>query len=142
MAGSAEHGLVTGRPTGRQTGRPGDVLAVTRVGETTWILRPRESLEGRVVATLRDAFSRAVDSGARDVVVDLSEVRAITADGAAALVAMADLLADRDGSFWVGARAAGGAHTLRQVDAGAPRALLGATPELDAALEHLPARTS
>jgi anti-anti-sigma regulatory factor len=114
-----------------------DSLVVTRVGETCWILRPREALESHAVARLRDVFLEAVDSGAQDVVVDLSDVDAIAADGAAALVAMVDLMLGRNGSLWIAARADAGGYSLRPIETGGSDALIGMTPVLDAAFELL-----
>lgn len=115
-----------------------DSLVVTRLGETSWILRPREMLEGHAVASLRDAFLEAVDTGAQNVVVDLSEIDAIATDGAATLVAMADLMLGRNGLLWIAARRVEPpGHTLRPIDAHGANALVGVASALDAALERL-----
>jgi anti-anti-sigma regulatory factor len=113
-----------------------DSLLVTRVGETSWILRPLDSLENHAVASLRDVFLEAVDSGAQNVVVDVSEVDAIAADGAATLVAMADLMRGRNGTLWIAARTDDVGYTLRPIETGGPDALVGVTRALDEALEQ------
>lgn len=115
-----------------------DSLVVKRIGETTWILRPKEALESRTVDVLRDRFLEAVDSGGQHVVVDLSDVDTIASEGAATLVAMADLMLGRSGALWIAARWPEGAgHTLRPIEEHGPQALVGVTPALDAALELL-----
>lgn len=112
-----------------------DSIAVRRIGEWVWILRPIEELASDTVDALRDAFLEAVDSGAQNVVVDLSEVDRIATEGAATLVAMADLMRGRNGCLWIAARRAEGAgHTLRAIDEHGSRALLGVSAALDAAL--------
>ena len=114
-------------------------VVVKRVGERSWILRPKEALEGGTVDVLRDTFLEAVDSGAQDVVVDLSDADTIAGEGAATLVAMADSMLGRGGVLWVAARWADGAgHTLRPIEEHGPDALLGVTPALDVALEESP----
>lgn len=113
-------------------------VVVTRVGESVWILRPIETLESRTVDVLRDTFLEAVDSGAQSVVVDLSEVDAIAIEGASTLVAMADLMLGRNGCLWIAARwSECEGHTLRPIEEHGPRALVGASSALDAALEQL-----
>jgi anti-anti-sigma regulatory factor len=117
-------------------------LAVTRVGETVAILRPREALRDRAVTNLRDAFLDEVDGGALAVVVDLSEVDDIGANGAAALVSMADLLRSRNGALWIAvARPDVGGHTLREIETRGAEAFGGICPALDAALERLVSST-
>ena len=116
-----------------------DSVVVKRVGETSWILRPKEALEGSTVDVLRDTFLEAADSGAHDVVVDLSDAGTIAGEGAMTLVAMADLMLGRGGVLWIAARWADGAgHTLRAIEEHGPDALVGVTPALDAALEESP----
>lgn len=115
-----------------------DSVAVRRVGETVWILRPIGELESHTVDALRDAFLEAVDTGAQNVVVDLSEVDTIATEGAATLVAMTDLMRGRNGSLWIAARWAEDAgHTLRVIAEQGPRALVGMSAALDAALGQL-----
>jgi anti-anti-sigma regulatory factor len=124
-------------PTTRQTTTE-DSVVVTRVGESVWILRPIETLASRAVAVLRDTFLEAVDSGAQNVVIDLSEVDTIAAEGASTLLAMADLMLGRNGSLWIADRWPEGAGpTLRPIEEHGPRALLGVSAVLDAALERL-----
>lgn len=102
-------------------------------------MRLSEALEGRSVELLRDTFLEAVDSGAQDVVIDLSDADRIAGEGAATLVAMADLMLGRGGVLWIAARWADGAgHTLRPIEAHGPNALVGVTRALDAALEESP----
>lgn len=113
-------------------------VIVTCVGESVWILRPIAALESRTVGVVRDTFLEAVDSGAQEVVVDLSEVDMIVAEGAATLVAMADLMLGRNGSLWIAdRRSEGSGHALRRIDGHGPRALVGVSMALDAALEQL-----
>lgn len=113
-------------------------VVVTRVGESVWILRPIEALESGTVDVLRDTFLEAVDSGAQNVVVDLSEIDAIAAEGASTLVAMADLMLGRNGILWIADRWSEGAgHTLRPIEEHGPRALVGVSTALEAALEQL-----
>jgi anti-anti-sigma regulatory factor len=117
-------------------------LGVTRVGETVAILRPREALRDRAVTNLRDAFLDEVDGGALAVVVDLSEVDDIGANGAAALASMGDLLLSRNGALWIAvARPDVGGHTLREIETRGAEALGGICPALDAALERLVSST-
>jgi anti-anti-sigma regulatory factor len=112
--------------------------AVTRVGDTVAILRPRHALRDRAVTILRDAFLDEVDDGALAVVVDLSEIDDISAAGAAALVSMADLLLSRNGALWIGvARPDDGGHALREIETRGAEALGGISPVLDSALERL-----
>ena len=124
-------------PITRQTTTEESVV-VTRVGGSVWILRPIEALEGHAVANLRDTFLEAVDSAAQSVVIDLSEIDAIAADGASTLLAMADLMLGRNRSLWITDRWSDDAgHTLRPIDDHGPRAFLGVSAALDAALEQL-----
>ena len=117
---------------------PPNALVVRQVGTSVWILRPRHALEGRLVGVLRDAFLEAVDSGAQQVVVDLSEVEMIAPQGAATLVAMADHVLARKGAFWLAATWLGGTGpALRAIEEHGPDALRGLSPALDSALEEL-----
>src|SRR5919108_3850916 len=96
---------------------PEDALDVRRVGESVWILRPREALESRSVGRLRDVFLEAVDSGALQIVVDLSEVDAVAPEGAATLRAMADHLLGRNGGALLAAPwPSGDGHALRPIE--------------------------
>jgi anti-anti-sigma regulatory factor len=115
-----------------------ECLAVKQIGETVWILRPAGALESRTVDALRDRFLEAVDAGALHVVIDLSDVEAIGGDGAGTLVVMADLMLGRHGALWLAARWPDRrGHKLRPIAESGPQALLGVTPELDAALGSL-----
>lgn len=117
-----------------------DSVVVKRVGETSWILRPREALQGRTVDVLRDAFLEAADSGAQNVVLDLSDSDTVAFDGAATLVAMAELMLGRGGLLWLATRWHGRpGHTLRPIEELSYEALAGMTTALDAALAELPA---
>lgn len=117
---------------------PKDALVVRRVGDSVWILRPREALERRLVGVLRDAFLEAVDSGAEQVVVDLSEIETIAPDGAEMLVVMAEHMLGRNGGLWLAARWSNGAgHALRAIEGRGLDALRGLSPALDVALEEL-----
>ena len=81
-----------------------------------------------------------MDGGALAVVIDLSEVDDISAKGAAALVAMTDLLLGRGGALWIAVvRPGGGVHSLREIDTRGAHALAGLSPALDAALTRLAA---
>ena len=122
-----------------QVGLGKNQVVVRRVGESVWILRPTEALEHRAVEALRDTFLEAVDSGAENLVVDLSEVETIAAGGAETILAMADLMRGRSRTFWLAARSSDGeVHTLRAVYEDGRKALLGVSAALDAALERLP----
>jgi anti-anti-sigma regulatory factor len=113
-------------------------LTVTRIGETVAILRPREALRDRAVTSLRDSFLDEVDGGALAVVIDLSEIDDIGADGVAALVSMVDLLLSRNGALWIAVtRPQDGRHSLREIETCGAEALRGIFPALDAALEKL-----
>jgi anti-anti-sigma regulatory factor len=117
-------------------------LAVKRVGETVAILRLRDALRDRAVTALRDSFLEEVDGGALEVVIDLSEVDDIGADGAAALVSMADVLLSRNGALWIAAAKTDvGGHALREIETRGAAALGGIYPVLDAALERLASST-
>lgn len=110
-----------------------------RIGASVWILRLRESLELRAVPALREAFHEAINRDASDVVVDLAMADSISADGAAALADMADLMRGRNGALWVAApRLEGDGYTLRPVQERAPDGLVGVHPALDDALSGLP----
>ncbi len=114
--------------------RPGS-LAVTRVTDVLWILRPQGTIAGRTVARLRDAFLEAVDCGAREVVVDLSAVESVAEDGATTIAAMSDDLLGRGGAFWIAARGPEDARLrLRPVAARGPEGLRGMASVLDAAM--------
>lgn len=114
-------------------------VAVRRVSESAWILRPTEALAEDVVDALRDAFLESVDAGAADVVVDLSGVQAVTPSGAETIVAMADLMRGRNATLWLAARRpVGNVHALRAIDEEGCRALVGVSAALDAALALLP----
>lgn len=116
-----------------------DSLVVRRVGETTWILRPRAALQGRTLDILRGTFLEAADSGALNVVVDLSDSDTIAGDGAATLVAMAELMLGRGGLLWLAASWTDRpGHTLRPIEEFGPGALVGLSMALDAALGELP----
>lgn len=105
-----------------------DSVVVTRGGETSWILRPSEALEGHTIDVLRNTFLEAADSGAQNVVVDLSDTDTIASEGAATLVTMAELMLGRGGVLWIAARWAEGAgHTLRPIEEHGPNALVGVT---------------
>jgi len=118
--------------------RTDEAVAIRRVGESVWILRPTEALGHHAVEVLRDAFLEAVDSGAQNIVVDLSDVDTMAAGGAETILAMADLMRGRNGSLWLAARwSEGEGHSLRAIDERGPRALVGVSAVLDAALEHL-----
>ena len=124
-------------PTAGQATTDG-LVVVRRVGEFVWILRPTDTLEPHAVDVLRDVFLEAVDSGAQNLVVDLSDVDTIAAAGAETILAMADLMRGRNGSLWLAARRSKGAgHTLRAIDEHGPGALIGVSAALDAALEQL-----
>lgn len=123
---------ITGRAKGEGS------LGVTRVSESAWVLRPMGPLEDHAVGALRDAFLEAVDSGAENLLVDLSHVASVDVGGAATLLAMADLTRGRSGRFWLAAhRSDGAGHTLRAIDEDGPEALLGVSAALDAALQQL-----
>ena len=110
-------------------------LAVKRVGNTVWILRLLESLEGAAVSTLCGAVSEAVEGDATDVVVDLGTVATVSLEGAAALVGMADLMRSRNGALWIAAaRPDDAGYTLRPIHRPTTAGLMGISPALDRAL--------
>lgn len=113
-------------------------LSVNRVGASVWILRLRESLEFRAVAALREAFGEAIRWDANDVVVDLATADSVSAEGAAVLGEMADLMRGRSGALWISAsKPEGDGYTLRPVQESAPGGLTGISPALDDALSEL-----
>lgn len=115
-------------------------VSVRRVGASVWILRLLESLEFRAVPALREAFREAIKSDANDVVVDLGTAGSISADGAAALAEMVDLMRGRNGALWIAApRSEGDGYTLRPVLEPAPDGLAGVSSALDGALSGVQA---
>ncbi|MDH4102108.1 MAG: STAS domain-containing protein [Thermoleophilia bacterium] len=113
-------------------------ISVRRVGASVWILRLRESLEFRAAAALREAFGEAIRRDANDVVVDLATADSVSAEGAAVLGEMADLMRSRNGALWIAAPGPGGdSYTLRPVRESAPGGLTGVSAALDGALSEL-----
>jgi anti-anti-sigma regulatory factor len=113
-------------------------VVVTRIAESIWTLRPIAALESRTVDVLRDTFLEAVDSGAQTVLVDLRETDTVSTEGVATLVAMADLMLGRNGSLWIAGPSEAAGPTLRLIGERGPRALVGMSPALDAALGQAP----
>lgn len=111
-----------------------------RIGASVWILRLVESLELRAVPALREAFHEAINRDASEVVVDLAMADSVSAEGAAELAAMADLMHGRNGALWIAApRQEGDGYTLRPIQERAPDGLAGVHPALDDALSALSA---
>jgi len=115
-------------------------VSVKRIGASVWILRLFESLELRAVPALREAFQEAINRDASEVVVDLAMADSVSAEGAAALADMADLMHGRNGALWIAApRQDGDGYTLRPIQERAPDGLAGVHPALDDALSALSA---
>lgn len=110
-------------------------VAVKRIGSGVWILRLTGSLRASATSAVRDAFGRAIEQDATDIVVDLSRAATVSSEGAAQLVTLASVMRDREGSLWIAAAWPDEAGvTLRPIHEPEPAGLLGISAALDRAL--------
>ena len=134
--------MVGGRQAASSAGEGGECATVPtgraietrRVKRVAYIVSAQGELGDRGVVDLVDSVRWLIECGGREVVIDLTAVRAISLAAVDALAALGGELAELDGTLLLAARGPGRGYLLKQVDPKCFEAMFGFHDALDTAL--------